>query len=412
MLERFFMKLAERLARIKPSPTLAITGKAKELKAQGKDVISLGAGEPDFDTPENIKQAGVKAILDGQTKYTAVDGVKELKEAICAKLQRENNLKYSPENISVGCGAKHVLFNAFLASLNPGDEVIIPAPFWVSYPDMVNFAEGKPVVVECGSESNFKLTATKLEAAITDKTKWLILNSPNNPTGAAYTKQELAELAEVLRANPHVHVMSDDIYEHIVFDGFKFNTLATVAPDLQARCLVVNGVSKAYSMTGWRIGYAAGDPALIKAMSKIQSQSTSNPTSIAQWAAIEAITGTQSFIKPNQELFLRRRDLVVAGLNKIAGIDCLTPEGAFYVFPSCAGVIGMRTPAGNTINDSTDFAAYLLEEVLVAVVPGSAFGLENHFRISYATSDDILQEALLRIAKAVAALRSAEDTAV
>jgi aspartate aminotransferase len=396
--------LAERLSRIKPSPTIAVTTKAAELKAAGRDVIGLGAGEPDFDTPANIKAAAVKAIERGETKYTAVDGTPALKQAICAKFKRENGLDYKPNQITVGTGGKQVLYNALMATLNPGDEVIIPAPYWVSYPDMVLLAEGTPVTVSCSQNSGFKLRPDDLEAAITPKTKWLILNSPSNPTGAAYTEAELKALTDVLVKHPHVWVMTDDMYEHLVYDGFKFTTPAQVEPRLYERTLTVNGVSKAYSMTGWRIGYAGGPVALIKAMGAIQSQSTSNPSSISQAAAVEALNGTQDFIPKNAEIFKARRDLVVDMLNKAKGIHCHRPEGAFYVYPSCAGTIGRKTPDGKIIKTDGDFATYLLEAEGVAVVQGEAFGLSPYFRISYATSTEALTEACTRIQRACAAL--------
>jgi aspartate aminotransferase len=392
--------LASRLKRIKPSPTLAVTTKAAELKAAGHDVIGLGAGEPDFDTPDNIKEAAYAAMKKGETKYTAVDGTPALKKAICAKFERENNLKYTPDQITVGCGGKHVLFNALLASLNTEDEVIIPAPYWVSYPDMVMFAEGAPVIIEGLEKNRFKITAEDLDKAITPKTKWLILNSPSNPTGSAYTPEELRKLADVLLKHPHVYIMSDDIYEHVIYDNFKFKTIAEIEPKLFDRTFTVNGVSKAYSMTGWRIGYGGGPKELIKAMCMLQSQSTSNPASISQAASVEALNGTQDFIEPNNATFKRRRDMVVKLLNNIKGITCLTPEGAFYVFPSCKGLIGKKTPKGDIIKNDTDFSTYLLEEALVAVVQGSAFGAEGYFRISYATSDAILEKACARIKEA------------
>lgn len=400
--------LADRLDRIKPSPTMAVTAKAAELKAAGVDVIGLGAGEPDFDTPDHIKEAAKKALDAGKTKYTPVVGTMELRQAIIRKFERENELSYQPEEIIVGTGAKQVLFNALLATLNPGDEVIIPAPFWVSYPDMVQFAEGKPVIVQCPAEDGFKLTPESLEKAITQRTKWLIMNSPSNPTGAAYSKEELMALAQVLVKHPQVYIMSDDIYEHLVYDGFKYHTLAQVEPALKNRTLTVNGVSKAYSMTGWRIGYAAGPAALIKAIAKIQSQSTSNACSIAQEATIEALDGDQSFLNEWRRVFAGRRDLVVRSLNEIDGIECPNPEGAFYVFPSCKGVLGTITPAGTKLENDTDFAAYLLEHANVAVVMGSAFGMDGHFRISYATSEENLTEACKRIARAVEKLRTSQ----
>lgn len=396
--------IASRLDNIKPSPTIAVTTKAKELKAAGKDVIGLGAGEPDFDTPDNVKQAAVNAIEAGDTKYTAVDGTPALKQAIIDKFAVENNITIDASQVTVGCGGKQVIYNALMASLNIGDEVIIPAPFWVSYPDITLLAEGTPIIVPCLAAQNFKLTPEQLDSAITPKTKWLILNSPSNPTGAAYSADELSALAEILRKHPNVHVMSDDIYEHIIYDGFKFATLAQIAPDLQDRILTLNGVSKAYAMTGWRIGYATGPATLIKAMAKIQSQSTSNPSSISQAAAVEALNGPQDFLVERRDAFKRRRDMVVAKLNSIDGIECNIPEGAFYVFPSCKGLFGKTTPDGVKLNNSSDVAAYFLEKKLVAVVPGIAFGDDNHFRISYATSDETLEKALARIAEAVADL--------
>lgn len=396
--------LADRLSRIKPSPTIAVTTKAAELKAAGRDVIGLGAGEPDFDTPPNIKAAAVKAIERGETKYTAVDGTPALKQAICAKFKRENGLDYKPNQISVGTGGKQVLYNALMATLNPGDEVIIPAPYWVSYPDMVLLADGKPVFVPCPQNNGFKLRPEDLDAAITPRTKWLILNSPSNPTGAAYTYDEMKALTDVLLKHPHVWVMTDDMYEHLVYDGFKFVTPAQVEPRLYDRTLTVNGVSKAYCMTGWRIGYAGGPVELIKAMAAIQSQSTSNPSSVSQAAAIEALTGPQDFIQKNNAVFKERRDLVVAMLNQAKGIHCHTPEGAFYVYPSCAGVIGRKTPQGKVIANDSDFVTYLLEAEGVAVVQGEAFGLSPYFRISYATSTETLKEACTRIQRACAAL--------
>ncbi|UWQ20805.1 pyridoxal phosphate-dependent aminotransferase [Jannaschia sp. W003] len=389
--------LSDTLARVKPSPTIAVTTMAAELRAAGRDVIGLGAGEPDFDTPENIKDAAVRAIAEGKTKYTAPDGIPELKAAICRKFARDNGLHYEPAEVSVGTGGKQVLYNALIATLNPGDEVIIPAPYWVSYPDMVLLGGGTPVVVEAGMETGFKLTPETLEAAITPRTKWLIFNSPSNPTGAGYTEAELRGLTDVLLRHEHVWVMSDDMYEHLVFDGFRFATPAQVEPRLKDRTLTVNGVSKAYAMTGWRIGYAAGPQKLIAAMRKVQSQSTSNPCSISQWAAVEALDGPQDFIEPNQALFRRRRDLVVEGLNACPGIECPVPEGAFYVYPSVAGCIGKRSAGGAEIADDEAFATALLEEEGVAVVFGAAFGLSPHFRVSYATSDEQLAEACARI---------------
>ena len=389
--------LAARLARIKPSATIAVSQKARELTAAGRDVISLGAGEPDFDTPDNVKEAAIKAIRDGQTKYTAVDGTPALKAAIAAKFKRENGLDYAADQIIVGTGGKQVLYNALMATLTPGDEVIVPAPYWVSYPEMVALAEGEPVAVDCPANNGFKLMAEDLEKAITLKTKWLILNSPSNPTGAAYTAAELEALAAVLRKHPQVHVMTDDMYEHLVYDGFRFATMAQVAPDLYDRTLTMNGVSKAYCMTGWRIGYAGGPKALIKAMTTIQSQSTSNPSSISQAAAVEALNGPQDFLAPNNAIFKRRRDLVVAALNAIDGITCPVPEGAFYVYPSIAGLIGKTSKGGAKIANDEAFATALLEETGVAVVFGAAFGLSPNFRVSYATSDEALIEACKRI---------------
>ena len=389
--------LSETLARVKPSPTIAVSNLANELKAQGKDVIGLGAGEPDFDTPETIKAAAKAAIDAGKTKYTAVDGIPELKAAICAKLKRDNGLEYTPAQVSVGTGGKQILYNALMATMNPGDEVIIPAPYWVSYPDMVLLAGGEPVAVEAGMETNFKLTPEALEAAITPKTKWFIFNSPSNPTGAAYSAAELKGLTDVLMRHPHVWVMTDDMYEHLVYDGFEFATPAQVEPGLYDRTLTCNGVSKAYAMTGWRIGYAAGPEELIKAMRKIQSQSTSNPCSVSQWAAVEALNGPQDFLEPNNAMFKRRRDLVVEMLNDAQGITCPKPEGAFYVYPSVAGCIGKTSAAGTQIATDEDFARALLEEKGVAVVFGGAFGLSPNFRVSYATSDENLKKACERI---------------
>lgn len=397
--------LADRLSRIKPSPTIAVTSKARALKAAGRDVIGLGAGEPDFDTPENIRAAGIRAIENGQTRYTDVDGTPDLKKAICAKFARENGLTYTPDQVTVGVGGKQVLYNALMATLNAGDEVIIPAPYWVSYPDMVLLAEGTPVTVACPAENGFKLLPADLDAAITSKTKWLILNSPSNPTGAAYTAEELKALGEVLLKHPHVYIMTDDMYEHLVYEDFKFTTIAQVVPALYDRTLTVNGVSKSYSMTGWRIGYAAGPKALIKAMGIIQSQSTSNPTSISQAAAVEALNGPQDFIKERAAVFQTRRDLVVSMLNQAAGLNCPNPEGAFYVYPSCAGTIGKTAPTGKVIETDEDFASELLEAEGVAVVHGAAFGLSPFFRISYATSNDVLEEACTRIQRFCGSLK-------
>lgn len=398
---------ASRLAAVKPSPTLAVTAKAAELKAAGKDVIGLGAGEPDFDTPDHIKKAAIDAINRGETKYTPVAGTPALKDAIIAKFKRDNGLDYKRNEIVVGCGAKQVLFNAFLATLNPGDEVIIPAPYWVSYPDMVAVAEGKPVAIECPEENGFKLQPAQLEAAITSKTKWLVLNSPSNPTGSAYTKGELRALADVLIQHPHVHVMADDIYEYLVYGGFAFATLATVEPKLKDRILTINGVSKAYSMTGWRIGYGAGPAPLIAAICDVQSHSTSNPCSISQAASVAALSGDHGFLEQWKQAFATRRDMVAEKLNAIPGISCQVPDGAFYVFPSCIELLGRRTPEGQLLADSTDLCAWLLEEALVAAVPGTAFGLDGYFRISYATSEAALTDACDRIAKACGSLKKA-----
>ncbi|MEP1200999.1 pyridoxal phosphate-dependent aminotransferase [Tateyamaria sp.] len=389
--------LSATLDRVKPSPTIAVTTKAAELKAAGRDVIGLGAGEPDFDTPQSIKDAAVVAIALGKTKYTAVDGIPELKSAIVDKFKRDNNLDYTSAQVTVGTGGKQVLYNALMATLNPGDEVIVPAPYWVSYPDMVLLAGGTPVTVSCGIESAFKMTPEQLEAAITPKTKWLIFNSPSNPTGAGYSHDELKGLTDVLMRHPHVWVMTDDMYEHLAYDGFQFCTPAEVEPGLYDRTLTVNGVSKAYSMTGWRIGYAAGPEALIKAMRKVQSQSTSNPCSISQWAAVEALNGPQDFLAPNNEMFVRRRNLVVEMLNAIEGMECPVPEGAFYVYPSLKGLIGKTSAGGALITDDEAFATALLEETGVAVVFGAAFGVSPNFRVSYATSDEALKEACTRI---------------
>lgn len=392
--------LAKNLANIKPSPTIAVSMKAAELKAQGKDIISLGMGEPDFDTPDNIKEAGIKAIRSGDTKYTAVDGTAALKKAIIAKLQRDNGLEYAANQIVVSTGAKQVIYNALMATLNAGDEVIIPAPYWVSYPDMVLLGCGVPVIVEGLAQNNFKILPTDLQRAITPKTKWIILNSPSNPTGGCYTAEDLRGLADVLLRHPQVHIMSDDIYEYLIFDGLKFANIAEIEPKLKERTLVVNGVSKAYSMTGWRIGYGAGDANLIKAMSMIQSQSTSATTSMGQAAAVEAMNGDQSYVVNSNKIFQARRNMVVKMLNEIEGIECNKPNGAFYVFPSCAGLFGKKSPDGKTIKDSNDFASYLLESALVAVVPGIAFGAEGFFRISYAASEEFLNNAMQRISDA------------
>ena len=396
--------LASRLSAIKPSPTIAVSNMAAEMKAAGKDVIGLGAGEPDFDTPDHVKAAARTAMDEGKTKYTAVDGIPQLKAAIVDKFARENNITCSADMVTVGTGGKQVLYNALMATLDQSDEVIIPAPYWVSYPDMVLLAEGTPVPVECPQSDGFKLTPAALEAAITARTKWLILNSPSNPTGAAYSADDLRSLADVLRKHPHVHIMVDDMYEHLVYDGFVFATMAEVAPDLQDRTLTINGVSKAYCMTGWRIGYATGPKALIKAMAKIQSQSTSNPNSIAQWAAVEALNGPLDFMADNLVHFAARRTLVSDALNAIEGMDCFVPEGAFYVYPNISGLIGRTTPDGKRLESDGDFVSYLLESQGVATVQGAAFGLSPHFRISYATGTAVLEDAMGRIAKACAAL--------
>ena len=388
--------ISDSLKRIKPSPTIAVTQKAKELKAAGKDVIGLGAGEPDFDTPDNIKKAAIDAIQAGDTKYTAVDGTKDLKEAIVKKFKRENNLNYTIDQITVGAGGKHVIYNLMMATLNKGDEVIIPAPYWVSYPDIVLLAGANPIVIECSEEQGFKLSAKDLEAKITNNTKWLILNSPSNPTGACYSEQEIKNLSQVLKRNPHVNILSDDIYEHITYDNFKFFTIAQI-PEIKNKVITMNGVSKSYAMTGWRIGYAAGDKDIIKAIAKIQSQSTTNPSSISQAAAVEALNGKQDFIPVRAKDFQERRDFVVNSLNDIEGISCLKPQGAFYVFPNCKGLIGKKDKSGKKITNDTEFVQSLLENNDVAVVQGSAFGLEGFFRISYATSMEKLEIAMKRI---------------
>ena len=388
--------ISDSLKRIKPSPTIAVSQKAKELRAAGKDVIGLGAGEPDFDTPDNIKEAAIKAIKDGDTKYTTVDGTKALKEAIVQKFKRENNLNFSVDQITVGVGGKHVIYNLMMATLNKGDEVIIPAPYWVSYPDIVLLAGANPVVIECSEEQGFKLSAKDLQNKINNNTKWLILNSPSNPTGACYTEQEIKNLSQVLKRNPHVNILSDDIYEHITYEGFKFFTIAQI-PEIKNKVFTMNGISKSYAMTGWRIGYGAGDKEIIKAISKIQSQSTTNPSSISQAAAVEALNGKQDFIPIRSKAFQERRDFVVNSLNAIEGIECIKPDGAFYVFPSCKGLIGKKDKNGNKISNDSDFVQSLLENSGVAVVQGSAFGLEGFFRISYATSMDKLEDAMKRI---------------
>jgi len=388
--------VSNNLKRIKPSPTLAVTQKARELKAAGKEVISLGAGEPDFDTPNNIKQAAIKAINDGDTKYTAVDGTPVLKDAIIKKFKRENNLDYQADQITVGAGGKHVIYNAMVATLNEGDEVVIPAPYWVSYPDIVLLAGGKPIILKCNEKQGFKINPLELEKFITKKTKWIILNSPSNPTGACYSEEDIREIAKVLIKHSHVYILSDDIYEHVAYEGFKFFTIAQIAA-LKERVLTMNGVSKAYSMTGWRIGYAAGPKEIIKAIAKIQSQSTTNPSSISQAAAVEALNGTQDFIKERAISFQERRDFVVKALNDIDGIKCLNPDGAFYVFPSCKSLIGKKDIKGKELRTDTDFVQSLLENSGVAVVQGSAFGLEGFFRISYATSMKNLEKALDKV---------------
>ena len=399
------IRLADALERVKPSATIAVTTKAAELKSAGHDVIGLGAGEPDFDTPDNIKEAAIKAIREGKTKYTPADGLPELKQAICGKFLRENGLSYKPSQVHVAPGGKPVIYNALVATLNPGDEVIVPAPYWVSYPEMVLMAGGEPVIAPCGPNTQYKLTPDALEAAITPRTRWIILNSPSNPTGAAYTKAELRGLADVLLRHPQVWVLTDDMYEHLVYDGFEYWTIAQVEPALYDRTLTMNGVSKAYAMTGWRIGYAAGPEKLIKAMGKVISQTTSNPSSISQYAAIEALNGPQDFLEPRRKVYQERRDMVVAGLNKCEGLHCPTPEGAFYVYPSCAGVIGKTAPSGKVIENDEDFATELLETEKVAVVFGAAFGMSPAFRVSYATSTEALTEALIRIERFCTALK-------
>lgn len=399
------MQPSAALARIKPSPTLAITTRVGELKRAGVDVIGLGAGEPDFDTPDFIKQAAIAAIHAGKTKYTNVDGTPELKDAVVAKFRRDNGLTYTPDQVTVNVGGKHTLFNAMVATLDAGDEVVIPAPYWVSYPDVVLFAGGQPVFVAAGADQDYKITPEQLDAAITPRTKWVILNSPSNPTGAGYTAEELRALGAVIERHPHVWVFADDMYEHITFGDFTFATIAEVCPSLYERTLTVNGCSKAYAMTGWRIGFAGGAPWLIKAMSKLQSQSTSNPCSIAQAAAVAALTGDQAFLKDNARLFERRRDLVVSMLNQAEGITCPRPEGAFYVYPDISGLVGKSTPAGKRIETDEDFVAYLLDDAKVAVVQGAAFGVSPAFRVSYATADEVLRQACERIQTAAAALR-------
>ena len=397
--------IAERLKKIKPSMTVGINVKANALRAEGKDVLVLAAGEPDFDTPTNIRKAAYDAIERGQTRYVPGKGTPALQKAIQSKFLKDNNLNYDFDEIIVGVGGKHIIYNAMMATINPNDEVIIPAPFWVSYPDIVLLAEGKPVIVQCPENQNFKITADQLEKSITDKTKWLMLNSPSNPTGCLYSKQELTELAEVLLMHPQVLIMSDDIYEKIIYDNLKFTTLASVEPKLKDRCLTLNGVSKAYCMTGWRLGYCGASKEIIAAMNKIQSQSTTSTSSISMAAAVEALNGSQEFIKDHNEAFVRRRDLVVNLLNNIDGLSCLTPEGAFYVYPSCEGVIGKETPEGKKISNDEDFMNYLLESEGIAGVHGAAFGLSPYFRLSYATSDEILTDACTRIKRACEKLK-------
>ena len=397
--------IAKRLQTVKPSPTLAVAAKAKELAMQGINIISLAAGEPDFDTPDNIKLAAIEGIKNGLTKYTMVSGTPELRKAVCEKFKRENGLDYQTDEVIVSTGGKQVIYNLFMATLDEGDEVIIPAPYWVSYPDMVLLAGGTPIFVSSDMETGFKALTKDIEKAITKKSKWLILNSPSNPSGAAYTAHELEKIADLVRKYPHLHVMSDDIYEHITFDNFKFTTLATLAPDIKDRIFIVNGVSKAYSMTGWRIGYGAGNKTIIKAMDVIQSQSTSNPSSISQIAALEALSGPQGYIKTNTENFQKKRDLVLSLLNKINGLSCYKSEGAFYLFPKCSDLFGKQAPNGKQINSSSDLATYLLESANVAIVPGIAFGLEGYFRISYATSSELLTDACNRMAQAISQLK-------
>lgn len=398
------LSLSDAVNRVEPSATIAVTTKAAELRSAGVDVVGLGAGEPDFDTPDHIKEAAIQAIRDGKTKYTPADGLPDLKEAISAKFQRDNELSYTTDQVHVAPGGKPVIYNAFVATLNPGDEVIIPAPYWVSYPAMAALCGGRPVPVACGANSQYKLTPDALEAAITPRTKWLILNSPSNPTGAAYTAAELKGLADVLLRHPQVWILTDDMYEHLVYDGFTYTTIAQAEPALYDRTLTMNGVSKAYAMTGWRIGYAAGPAELIKTMRKVISQTTSNPCSISQYAAIAALNGPHDFLEDRNAVFKARRDMVVAELNKAEGLSCDTPEGAFYVYPSCAGAIGKTTPSGQKIENDFDFARELLETEAVAVVMGAAFGLSPAFRVSYATSTEALSDAMLRIQRFCASL--------
>jgi aspartate aminotransferase len=396
--------IADRLSLIQPSPTIAVTQKARDLKAAGKNVIGLGAGEPDFDTPAHIIEAAKKALDDGLTRYTAVNGIPELTEAIIAKFKRDNGLDYATDEIAVGCGGKQIIFNAFMATLDPGDEVIIPAPYWVSYPDIALLFEGKPVFVNCPAEKGFRMTPEDLDAAITPKTKWLVLNSPSNPSGAAYSRDDLKALTDVLMRHPHVWVMTDDIYEHVIYDGFEFSTVAEIKPGLKDRTLTLNGMSKAYCMTGWRVGFAGGPSGLIKAMTKVQSQSTTHTAAVSQAASVAALNGPHDFVAANNKIFQERRDLVVSMLNQASGLSCPTPEGAFYVYPSCAGTIGKTTPGGKTIETDEDFVTYILEEEGVAAVQGVAFGLSPHFRVSYATATDLLEDACQRIQRACAAL--------
>ena len=396
--------LAQRLTRIKPSPTNVLTGRVLELKAEGRDIIGLGAGEPDFETPDNIKQAGIDAITRGDTRYTPIPGTMALRNAISAKLERENGLTYDPAEITVACGGKQIIYNAFMATLDEGDEVIVPSPYWVSYPDMVMLAGGEPVFVEGAEDNGFKISGAQLEAAITPKTKWLLFNSPSNPTGSGYSRDEIKDLTDVLMRHPNVWILSDDIYEHVIYDDFAFHTVAEIEPGLHDRTLTLNGVSKAYCMTGWRLGYGAGPVELIKAMNVVQSQSSTHTSSISQAASIEALDGPQDFIAEHNAVFKERRDLVVSMLNQATGLDCRTPEGAFYVYPSCAGVIGKTTLGGAAIETDSDFATHLLDAEGVAGVPGVAFGLSPFFRISYATSTELLEEACRRIQRACASL--------
>jgi len=396
--------IAERLSAVKPSATIAVTQKARDLNAAGRDVISLGAGEPDFDTPAHIIEAGKKALDDGMTRYTAVNGIPELLEAVSAKFKRDNRLDYGPDQIHVNCGGKPVIFNAIMATVNPGDEVIIPAPYWVSYPDIPLFFGGIPVIVDCPADNGFRMTPEQLETAITSKTKWLILNSPSNPTGAAYTREDLKALAEVLERHEHVWILADDIYEHLVYDDFQFHTIAEVAPELYDRTLTMNGMSKAYCMTGWRVGFAGGPVELIKAMTKVQSQNISHTAAVSQSASVAALNGPHDFIAEHNAVFKERRDLVVSMLNQANGLSCPTPEGAFYVYPSCAGTVGKKTPSGKVIETDEDFVTYVLESEGVAAVQGAAFGFSPHFRISYATATELLEDACSRIQRACAAL--------